>query len=135
MKKKLKDNKGFTLIETMVAMAFFSIALLGAGALYIRANQNNYAGNLLSSANFLAKTSLEEIKNKSLTKINAGTFEEVGLDENGNNGGIFTREIVITEIASGNGRQVAITVSWPDNKRIKGLNSVQLVSNVRGGGL
>lgn len=135
MKKILKENKGFTLIETMIAMAFFSVALLGAGALYIRANQNNYTGNIISSANFLAKTTLEEIKNKSLTSITASTTLEAGLDENGKTGGIFTRQIVISEIAGGDARQVAITITWPDNKRTTANGSIQLVSNVKGSGL
>lgn len=141
MKKKIKDNRGFTLIETMIALSFFAIAMLGAGALYIKANEYNKNGNITSSANFLAKTTLEEYKNMAARDIVATDETVSGLTETGSNGGIFTRRVVITNIATG-GRKIEITVTWPgaswaSDRKFRGGNNnrVVLISNVRGAGL
>lgn len=138
MKKKIKDNRGFTLIETMIALSFFAIAMLGAGALYIKANEYNKNGNITSSANFLAKTTLEAYKNMAIEDISAQDETLSGLTETGETGGIFTRRVVITDITGGH--KIEITVTWPGAKWSTGnrganANRVELVSNVRGADL
>lgn len=138
MKKKLNtDNRGFTILETMIAMAFFSIALLGAGALYIKSSQVNTSGNIISSANFLAKSTLETYKNMELTDplLNTATpTTVVGLDEFGQHGGIYTRTVAVDSINGGKARQVTITVTWPGRAN-RSSDAITIVSNLRGGGL
>lgn len=139
MKKIAKDNRGFTVIETMIALSFFAIAMLGAGALYLRANETNKNGNVISSANFLAKTTLEEYKNMSLSQldatINPSPKTDIDINEYGNAGGIFTRVVTLSSIDSGNARQIEIRVTWPNVKFAnKGgaLDRIVLTTNVRG---
>lgn len=142
MKKTIRDNRGFTLIETMIALSFFAVAMLGAGALYIKANETNKNGNIISSANFLAKTTLEDYKNMSRTEIAnlaTTTHTDTGINETNNGAGIFTRQVAITSIDGGNGRRIGITVTWPGavwaTNRNGSANRVELISNVRGAGL
>lgn len=141
MKKILKDNRGFTIIETMIALSFFTIAMLGAAALYIGATKSNTLSNLVSSANFLAKTTLEEYKNLPLTdsKLADGANEtSANIDEFGGSNGIFTRVIKVSNISGdSNARQIVVTVTWPGRAQGAGgtrdSDRVELISNVRGG--
>lgn len=140
MLKTLKNKKGFTLVETMIAMAIFSIAMLGTAALYIKASQMNASGNIISSANFLAKTTLEEYKNMALSDITPIPVptEEIGLDENGvsGTGGIYNRLVTIESIDSNNARRVTVRVTWPTSRHsTRASDAVTLTANVRGGGL
>lgn len=145
MKKILSNKLGFTLIETMIAISFFAIAMLGASALYIRTNVANKNGNIISSANFLAKTTLENYKNMSLedlAKENGGTDPEINETDSGS--GIFTRTVVITPIDLDSSNQasaynIKITITWPNAawavSRGRTSDRVELVSNVKGAGL
>lgn len=146
MKKIITDKRGFTLIETMIAISFFAIAMLGGSALYIRSSMANKTGNIVSSANFLAKTTLEGYKNLSLDDLAniVGNKTDAEINETGDGSGIFTRQVVITPIdldssSRASAYNVKITITWPNAVWAvsKGKNSdrVELVSNVRGDGL
>lgn len=137
MQKTLNDKRGFTLVETMIAMVIFSVAMLGAGALYVKASQVNTNGNIISSANFLAKSTLETYKNMSLTDLTATgavPIVNTGLTEEGATGGIYTRTVSIEEIDGGDGRRVTVTITWPD-RRLYASDAITLTANLRGGGL
>ena len=139
MKKIIKDNRGFTIIETLIALSFFAIAMLGAAALYAKSSQNNASSNVVSSANFLAKTTLESFKNMSFDDITPGTQTQTDINENGEYGepdSIFTRMVVIADIDDPKARQIEITITWPNNKWANGqAGRIVLTSNVRGSGL
>lgn len=146
MKKILSDKRGFTIIETMIAISFFAVAMLGASALYIRTNMANKNGNVISSANFLAKTTLETYKNMSPADLKAAkSVTNAEINETGAVPGIFTRTVDITPINldSSNEPQafnVKINITWPDvvwtvPKGGKTSDRVELESNVRGDGL
>lgn len=144
MKKLLKDNRGFTIIETMIALSFFTIAMLGAAALYIGTTKTNNLSNLVSAANFLAKTTLEEYKNLPFGDArlaDGATATQTQIDEFGNGGGVFTRVVNVNDIGGdSDARQVTVTVTWPD-RRDRVINTprasdmVVLTANVKGRGL
>jgi type IV pilus assembly protein PilV len=57
----MNNNKGFTLIEVMVALTILSIGLLAVGAMQISAINGNKAALDISEASFIAESKLEEL--------------------------------------------------------------------------
>jgi prepilin-type N-terminal cleavage/methylation domain-containing protein len=57
----MKTNKGFTLVEVLVAMAVFSVALLQLGSMQIAASQVSSAAGRLTRATALAQDKIEQL--------------------------------------------------------------------------
>lgn len=148
MIRKKHDNKqkGFTLIEVMIAMAFVSIAFLGCAALYTKASMNIGYGDNLSNAAFIAKTTLDRYKNMSATAINIlgdGEIERIITNYTGQIGSdpgvtnekaiAFTQVVTAEKPEGTNGRFINVTVSWVQSN--KGRQEVSYNALVRGGGL
>ena len=119
----LKKNRGFTLIEVMIAMAIFSIGILAVGSMQLWNTKNNTTGNITTQATMLARQKLEELK----------TVPDVtALASNSDTVGIYARKWDVTNPLGGStSRQITVTVSW--NRR--GQNrKVTLESITRGNG-
>ena len=118
------NNKGFTLIETLIAMAIFSIGILALGSMQLWSVKNNTTGNITTQATLLAKAKIEDLKNTGdLTSLAGDTDSD----------GIFTREWTVTNPLGGDKtRKIQVTVSW--NRR--GQNrSVELETITQGNGI
>ena len=118
-----KKNRGFTLIEVMIAMAIFSIGILAVGSMQLWNTKNNTTGNITTQATMLARQKLEELK----------TVPDVtALASNSDTVGIYARKWDVTNPLGGStSRQITVTVSW--NRR--GQNrKVTLESITRGNG-
>ncbi|PLX91363.1 MAG: hypothetical protein C0621_11205 [Desulfuromonas sp.] len=61
MKPKIKGQKGFTLIELMVALTIFAIGLLSVANMQIMSLRTNSVSDSLSTSSDLAQGILEEI--------------------------------------------------------------------------
>jgi type IV pilus assembly protein PilV len=59
---KIDNNKGFTLIEVLVAMVILTVGLLGTAALIIGIINSNKLSNRISTATVLAQDKMEDIK-------------------------------------------------------------------------
>jgi len=59
---KLKESGGFTLVEVLVALTIFSIAMLGLAAGTIGVIRNNQTSHLRASAINLAQAKIEEFR-------------------------------------------------------------------------
>jgi len=57
-----QNNKGFTLIEVLVAMVILSIGLLGTAALLTGIIRGNQVSNRITAATTLAQDKMENIK-------------------------------------------------------------------------
>lgn len=57
-----KKNKGFSLIEVMIAMAIFSIGILAVGSMQLSSTKNNTTGNITTQATMLARQKIEELR-------------------------------------------------------------------------
>lgn len=62
MKNKLRHNKGFTLIEIMIAVVVFSFGLLGIAGVMTVAVKNNHNGYQRSQATFLVSSMLDMMR-------------------------------------------------------------------------
>jgi type IV pilus modification protein PilV len=59
--RMLKVSRGFTLIETLFAMAIFSIGILAVGSMQISSINNNASARMRTEATILASEMVEEL--------------------------------------------------------------------------
>ena len=113
---KPTNQKGYMLIEALMAIAIFSIGFLAVAALVLTATRNNTQGNILTQANMLARQGLEELKNTpDITTLPSDSepITEPDINAYGNPGGIYTRTTTIADTLGFNtSRAVEVTVNW-----------------------
>ena len=131
----LKANaRGFTLIEILVALAIFSIGILAVAKMQIWNVNNNSNSNITTIATMLAREKLEWMKSLDLsdTDMATGADTDNPIDANGDPGGIFTRDWVVTDPNGENDtRQIEMRVSWTRQGKTR---RVVLTTITRGNG-
>ena len=116
-----KNNRGFTLLEVVIAMAIFSIGILAVGSMQMWNTKNNTTGNFTTQATMLAREKIEELK----------TVSDLTALANGNDTiGIYTRTWEPSNLTS-TSRKLKVTVDWTRNGH---NHSVELESATRGNG-
>jgi prepilin-type N-terminal cleavage/methylation domain-containing protein len=129
----LGGAKGFTLIETLIAMAIFSIGILAVGSMQIWSVRNNTTGNITTQATQLARAQMEELKSVSdATTLTSGSDPNNPVDEDGNAGGIYNSTWAVAAGPGTNSREITVTVSWSRRSQNR---SVVLTSITRGNGI
>lgn len=122
----LNNQRAFTLIEILIAMAIFSIGILGMVSLQISTARNTKNGNVITQATMLARDQIETLKRiTDVTTLSNGS--EADIDSQGNPGGIFDRSWTISNPLGGsNTRQITVTVSWNQKggNRSVGLSTI-----------
>jgi type IV pilus assembly protein PilV len=105
--KRIKDTRGFTLLEVMITLVILAIGLLGLAGLQIMAIKGNSFGQQMTVASTLAQNQLEALR------------ESAGSLSNGNdtvtdqNGITYTRSwVVAANQPQADMDTVDITVSW-----------------------
>jgi len=129
----LEHNRGFTLIEVLLAMGIFAIGILAVAQLQMWNVKNNTTGNITTMATMLARQQMETLKNVAdVTSLSSGSDPNNPIDADGKHGGLFSRSWTVSNPLGGNtSRHLAVTVSW--NRQ--GQNrSVILTSITRGNG-
>jgi type IV pilus assembly protein PilV len=108
----LNNQRAFTLIEILIAMAIFSIGILGMVSLQISTARNTKSADVVTQATMLARDQIETLKRiTDVTTLSNGS--EADIDSQGNPGGIFDRSWTISNPLGGsNTRQITVTVSW-----------------------
>ncbi len=111
-----RHHRGFTLIEVLISMTIFSIAILGlaiGASSVMRANQTSYFSTIAVS---LAQDKLEELKANPAT-VDAGSCSS-NCDSTvpTHDGVAFTRTWVFTEDSPVDGvRRIDVQVEWTDH--------------------
>jgi len=112
----LRDKKGFTLIEVLIATCLLAIAMLGLATLQSRGIRGNDLGNRTTQAIALGQDKLEELINDYATDENhnegalvVGTENNIGTD------GRFTRvSSVQTDTPVTDAHTIEVRVTWND---------------------
>lgn len=116
---KRGQNKGFTLVEVLIAIVVLSVALLALAGLQIVSIRGNSFGNHMTEAITLAKDKMEEMKNTEWDEIGDSSDDH----PKGDSPTFYHRACTVTP--SGKIKTVTVRVTWD-----KGNHSVSLVTKI-----
>ncbi|UCD79683.1 MAG: prepilin-type N-terminal cleavage/methylation domain-containing protein [Desulfobacterales bacterium] len=124
------NQKGFSLIEMLIALAILALAMLAAASMQFNSIRNNTSGNIVTQANMLAKSKMEELKNTAdLTTLTNGA--DNGIDAAGQPGGIYDRTWTIENMGT-TARRITVTVQWNKGSQTR---RISISTNTRGNGV
>ncbi len=107
------NENGFTLIETLMAIAIMAIGLLGLAALQTTAISGAAKANKQSMAVSLAEDQIETYKNIPYDSVPSAPSTATGTDLS--SWGIFTRTTAVQDgVPVPGSKTITVTVSWPD---------------------
>ena len=112
MKLGLKNRRGRSLLEVMVAMFILTVLAMGIAPLLVTIAYLNFSANAVSRATAIAQEKLEEIKAKDPTELVAGTFGPDTID-------YFQMTTFITDTGTGlqeNMFRIRVEVEWLNRK-------------------
>jgi prepilin-type N-terminal cleavage/methylation domain-containing protein len=99
-----KQQDGFTLIEVLISISLFSIALLGLCGATVMAMKGNSLSQMSTKATVMAKDKIEGLKNLNYSQITPGSDTP---EAN------FTRQWIVTPNSPvTDTKTIAVTVSW-----------------------
>lgn len=119
--KRLASQKGFSMIEVLVAVGIFSVAVLGLAVGAITITRANKTSEFHTAAANLAQDKLEQLKALNATAFNAvktacTAYTSTGCSEaNPGNGGLFSRTWQVTADSPLAGvNTIDVKVDWRD---------------------
>lgn len=119
--QKTTQQDGFTLIETLIAIAILTIGIFSLYSMQIAAiNGNGHANQLTSSANW-ASDRIERILGADYTNsllADADGDGVAGLNDTVNAAGVVTADILVTQNAAGNDVITSNGAAVPANNSI-----------------
>ena len=117
-----RNNKGFTLIEVLVAMVILSVGLLGTAALITGIINGNKVSNRVSTATTCAQDKMENIKGLGYSGMPASDTTTTEPYNSITNYSLYKR-VTFTDVdnpPATNMKTVTVTVSWDsDNSSIE----------------
>ena len=117
-------NRGFSLIEVLIAMAIFSIGILAVGGMQLSNTKNNTTGNITTQATMLAREKIEELKNLDRSDIDTADGNDTV--------GIYNRAWMTDPVpGSSTSWKLTVTVQWTRRGETR---SAVLESITRGNG-
>lgn len=108
----LKQQRGFTLLEILVAMIVLSVGLLGIAGLTVSVIQGNAYSKNVTTATVIAETRIEDMRRAGYANATPTNFS-AGPDPVSMGGVSFLRTTAITNNSpASNMKAIAVTVSW-----------------------
>ncbi len=132
--KVAQNDRGFSLIELLIAMCVMALGMLAAASMQYSAVRNNTTGNTATQANMLAKATLEMLKNQNIesTALAVGDYVDPSpVDADGNPGGIYNRSWRIDPLGAST-RRISVTVAWT---RFGSYRQITMRTNTMGSGV
>lgn len=109
--KSLAGQKGFSLIEMLIALVILALAMLALAGLMVATTKNNSFGGHITEAATFAQDKLEEFRTAPWDSIGANPLNDSKV---GSNGITFTRNWTVVTSADGNLKTVTLNVNWTD---------------------
>ena len=104
MKKRKKDQRGFTLIETVVSLCILFVILLGMGSMVFSVIRATAQSKETTTAVTLLQDKMESLKNSSISSLTSG-------NDSASLGDItYLRQWAISTV--GNLKTITVTVNW-----------------------
>ena len=127
--KPVLNENGFTLIETMLAIAIMAIGLLALASLQVTAIGGNAQSKKRTLALSLAEDKIETYRHTAYASIPAGQEVETGLET------LYTRNTNVENDTPVTGvKTVTVTVFWHNmNDKLKQVQLVTIVANYGNG--
>ena len=109
----LKESRGFSLIEVLIALVLLAVGLLAVGTLQITSLRGTSFSQHLVQATYLAQDRLEFLKNLSFgdSRLTANRYPDPGTTIAGVT---FQREYTVTN--DGVLKRIECTVNWNDGR-------------------
>ena len=104
------SRKGFTLIEVLVALGIFGVALVSLPPLLMTTVKANGQARRMTTATSLAQDKLEAIRNTPYAAVTSGQDQVV---ESGT-ASTYLRNWTVTTGPTATTKKVTVTVSWVD---------------------
>lgn len=102
---ELRENRGFTLVEIMIAIFILSFALLVMAQMQIMAIRGNAFANKTTTAVTRAQDMIEQLKGLSYNLVVSGS----------DSSGVYTRTWTVQDDTPANDlKTVTVNVSWQD---------------------
>ncbi|EKD35206.1 MAG: hypothetical protein ACD_75C02002G0001 [uncultured bacterium] len=125
VKKSMSGQKGFTLIEIIIAILLLAVALMGLASVTTTVIKANSSSQTLTTATTLAKDKMEEQKAANFTALpTAGSPDYATADgqvQASASGSYYTRT---WGVAGTDPMTITVTVIWPTNQTVQ--RTVQL---------
>ena len=115
MIRTVKDRRGFTLVEIMIAVFILTVALIGLISVTVMVINGNDFSRRMTTATTLGKDRIEQVKRMSYSAVTAGvTTDYWNADSSaGSSGAYFTRVTTVTDSTPAvNMKTVQVVVSW-----------------------
>lgn len=127
--KPVLNENGFTLIETMLAIAIMAIGLLALASLQVTAIGGNAQSKKRTLALSLAEDKIETYRHTAYASIPAGQEVETGLET------LYTRNTNVENDTPVTGvKTVTVTVFWHNmNDKLKQVQLVTIIANYGNG--
>ncbi len=110
----MRSNKGFTLIECLIAISILSIALLATASLTISIIKDNHVARRFSTATTLVQDKVEDLKMLSYLAV-ASSSEGYNTIAGYS---VFRRNTIVTVNSPVAGaKQISVTVFWDNDAR------------------
>lgn len=106
------DQKGFTLIEVMIAMVLTALAIMGIIALYVTETKASGFSRHTTEAAVLAQDKIEFLRTQGPAAAVSTT--ESNINERAQAGGIYTR-ITTETVVAGQYADIVVEIDWSDD--------------------
>jgi prepilin-type N-terminal cleavage/methylation domain-containing protein len=104
MKKKKQEQRGFTLIETLISLCILSVALLGMSSMVFSVIRATAQSKEMTTATTLLQDKMENLKNTGMSSLTSG-------NDSASLGNImYLRQWAISTV--GNLKTISVTVNW-----------------------